>query len=234
MTADQIPTDDARPVVLIHGFASSFDHGWRSVGWVDILADVGRPVVGVDLLGHGQADRPVDPAAYEAICDHAMAQIPDGARVDAVGFSVGAHVLLRLVLDHPERFRRVAILGMGDNLFADRAGHLLADALEAGAQVDDVRTTLFQRLAASAGNDPKALAAFLRHGPPSVTEEELAEIQSPVLIVLGDRDTTAPEADRLRSAIPHATFRSVRGADHFATPADFGTIDAVVEFVDVP
>jgi pimeloyl-ACP methyl ester carboxylesterase len=232
VTADQTSTDDARPVVLIHGFASSFDHGWRAVGWVDILADVGRPVVGVDLLGHGQADRPTEPAAYTAICDHALGQIPDDGTVDAVGFSVGAHVLLRLVLDHPERFGRIAVLGMGDNLFAEREGHLLADALESGIQVDDVRTTLFQRLAASAGNDPNALAAFLRQGPPKVTETELAQIRSPVLIVLGDRDTTAPQADRLQAAIPDVTFRALRGVDHFATPADFGAIDAVVEFLD--
>jgi pimeloyl-ACP methyl ester carboxylesterase len=222
---------DERPVVLIHGFASSFEHGWRSVGWVDILADIGRPVIGIDLLGHGQADRPIDPAAYEAICDHAMAQLPANGTVDAVGFSVGAHVLLRLVIDHPDRFGRIAILGMGDNLLAEREARPLADALEAGTQVDDVRTTLFQRLAASAGNDPKVLAAFLRHGPPPVTESELAEIRSPVLIVLGDRDTTAPEASRLAAAIPHSTFRSVRGVDHFATPADFAAIDAVVEFL---
>ena len=53
-----------QPVVLVHGLGSSFEHGWRSTGWIDLLADADRPVIGVDLLGHGTAETPHDPAAY--------------------------------------------------------------------------------------------------------------------------------------------------------------------------
>ena len=52
------------PVVLVHGFASSFERNWREPGWVDLLEEEGRSVIGVDLLGHGQAAKPADPAAY--------------------------------------------------------------------------------------------------------------------------------------------------------------------------
>jgi pimeloyl-ACP methyl ester carboxylesterase len=33
---------EARPVLLVHGFASSADHNWRQPGWLDLLADVGQ------------------------------------------------------------------------------------------------------------------------------------------------------------------------------------------------
>jgi hypothetical protein len=49
-------------------------------------------------------------------------------------------------------------------------------------------------------------------------------------VVLGSRDFAAP-ADRLLAALPDARFVSLPGVDHFATPADFGAIDAVVRFL---
>jgi hypothetical protein len=33
---------EARPVLLVHGFASSADHNWRQPGWLDLLGDVGQ------------------------------------------------------------------------------------------------------------------------------------------------------------------------------------------------
>ena len=48
----------------MHGLGSSFEHGWRSAGWIDLLADAGRRVDPVDVLGHGTAAAPHDPAAY--------------------------------------------------------------------------------------------------------------------------------------------------------------------------
>ena len=55
------------PVVLVHGFATSADRTWRDNGWIDLLTDVGRQVITIDLLGHGEADKPHDPAAYERL-----------------------------------------------------------------------------------------------------------------------------------------------------------------------
>ena len=49
------------PVVLVHGLASSFEHGWRTPGWIDLLADAERTVIPVDILGHGTAAAPHDP-----------------------------------------------------------------------------------------------------------------------------------------------------------------------------
>ena len=58
-----MPASDAPPVLLLHGFAASADRTWRDNGWVDLLGDLGRDVLAVDLLGHGDADKPHDPAA---------------------------------------------------------------------------------------------------------------------------------------------------------------------------
>ncbi len=59
---------------------------------------------------------------------------------------------------------------------------------------------------------------------------ELAGIDLPVLVVLGDRDFAGP-ADPLLEALPNARFVSLRGCDHFGTPKDFRFIDAALEFL---
>ena len=60
---------------------------------------------------------------------------------------------------------------------------------------------------------------------------QLSALRLPILVVLGERDFAGP-ADRLMTALPDARLVSLPGVDHFATPADFGAIDAVVRFLD--
>jgi len=217
---------------LVHGFASSFDHTWRKNGWVDILGDLGRPVVPVELLGHGTAPRPTDPAAYEVVDALVAVALPDEP-FDAVGFSAGAGILLRLAVDHPGRIRRLALLGLGDNVFAGGDPAPIVKALEGQGDPEDIQGELFRRLADSAGNDPAALVAFLRQRGRILTEDELATVNCPVLVVFGDKDFIG-SADRLVAALPSVQLVPLAGVDHFATPSDFGAIDAVITFLDVP
>src|SRR4051812_50128438 len=80
------------PVLLVHGFASSFDRNWREPGWADLLSEAGRQVIGIDLLGHGSADKPHDPAAYAHLHESLIAALPEEGPADAVGVSVGARL----------------------------------------------------------------------------------------------------------------------------------------------
>ena len=41
------------PVLLVHGWGSSFERTWVATGVSALLEDAGREVIGVDLLGHG-------------------------------------------------------------------------------------------------------------------------------------------------------------------------------------
>src|SRR5882762_10913285 len=97
-------------VVLVHGFATSAERTWRENGWIDLLSDVGRDVIAIDLLGHGKAEKPHDPAAYERLEALVAEQMPDEP-VDAIGFSMGARVLLTIAADAPERFHRIVVTG---------------------------------------------------------------------------------------------------------------------------
>jgi pimeloyl-ACP methyl ester carboxylesterase len=220
----------AEPVLLVHGLASSFEHGWRAPGWVDLLADAGRTVIGVDLLGHGSADAPHDPAAYAHLERDIEAELPPEP-VDAIGFSLGAQTLLRLASRTPERFGRIVVIGAGANVFRDDPTNALADAFENGVEPDDSGLRVFVELARSAGNEPRAIAACLRRPRVPFTPGDAGRITVPVLVILGDQDFAGP-VEPLAEALPDAQVRILRGIDHFRATGDFGCIDAALEFLD--
>ena len=219
------------PVLLVHGFASSFDHNWRENGWVDLLADAGREVIPLDLLGHGRNERPHDPDAYALLEDGVADALPAEGTVDAVGFSLGARLLLGVASSAPERFARIVVGGIAENAFQTTGHESVAAALEAGDAGAEGLPGLFVRFAEGSGNDPLALAACMRHQTPPLTEEQLGRIMCPVLVVVGEKDFVG-SPDRLVAALPNATAKVLRNVDHFGTPKDFGFLDAALTFLD--
>jgi pimeloyl-ACP methyl ester carboxylesterase len=222
------------PVLLVHGFATSAARTWGDNGWIDLLGDAGREVIAPDLLGHGEAAKPHEAEAYAALESDIAAVLPDRP-VDAVGFSLGARVLLTLAAEDPGRFSRLVVAGVGANLFrsdASDASDVIGRAVEEGAG-DSANPVVqyFAGLAAQPGVDRAALAACIRHPRPPIDAALLGKVTCPVLVVLGDRDFAGP-ADPLVDALPDVTFRPLRNVDHFATPKDFGFIDAALEFLD--
>lgn len=220
------------PVLLVHGFASSFERNWREPGWVDVLAEEGHLVTGLDLLGHGDAPKPTDPEAYRDLDRGVEQALPAEGQVAAVGFSLGGQLLLRVAARMPHRFGRIAIGGVGDNIFEARTSDDAARAIETGQVGDNDHESsgAFARFARAPGNHPGALAACLRRPHDPLSPDELAAVSVPVLVVLGDRDFAGP-ADRLMAALPDARLVNLAGADHFGTPKDFRFLDAVVEFL---
>jgi pimeloyl-ACP methyl ester carboxylesterase len=223
----------ASPVLLVHGFASSFERNWREPGWVDILEESGRDVIGLDLPGHGSADKSHDPEAYRNLEASIEAVLPADGIVDAVGFSLGAGLLLTVAARHPERFGRLVVGGVGASLFRTGDPEPAARAVETGRADDDApeAAQAFARFATAPGNDPLALAACLRRPTSPLTPAMLAGLDRPVLVVLGDRDFAGPAAPLL-DALPDATLVTLHGSDHFGTPKDFRFLDHAVQWLD--
>ncbi len=223
-------TPMAPPVVLVHGFGTSFDLTWVANGWVDLLADEGREAIGVDLLGHGAAPKPHDVAAYDDLGARVVEALPADGPVDAIGFSLGAKTLLKVVAAHPDRFRSLIVAGVGANLFRSDDMSVVVDAVRSGDDGDNPALGYFSGLAQLPGNDREALAACMANGGGRVSVEELAAVACPVLVVLGEHDFVAP-ADQLIAALPDARLVTLPRTDHARTPKSFDFIDAALGFL---
>ncbi len=91
------------PVVLLHGFGTS-TFLWRAVA--PAVAAARHTAFAVDLLGHGESDRPLEAdygvAAQAEYLDRALTVLRV-ARAVVVGVDVGGGVALRLAATRPDR-----------------------------------------------------------------------------------------------------------------------------------
>ncbi|MFT4863989.1 MAG: pimeloyl-ACP methyl ester carboxylesterase [Ilumatobacter sp.] len=235
-------------VVLVHGWGGAFSTTWQRSGFTALLTDGGKDVIGVDLLGHGEAPKPHNPEAYidltERVFDAIDAESPDEP-VEAVGFSLGALTLLSAAIARPERFSRVVLAGIGQNVIdRDHAGATrIVEGLERVIQAEDTDTApdldeidqtarLFVQYAQQPGNDIRALTAVIRRPPVGdLQPDDFATVTCPVLIVVGDRDFAHP-GNELARRFPDGRCVTLKNVDHFATPEAFGFFDATLEFLD--
>jgi pimeloyl-ACP methyl ester carboxylesterase len=231
-------TASAPPVTLVHGWGGSFASTWQRSGFTALLEDAGVDVIGVDLLGHGTAPKPHDPEAYTDLGARILDALPDEP-VDAIGFSLGAMTLLRVAIDHPERFHRLVLAGIGSNIFSrDESGTAAIvaglETVAAGGDPSTLENTvrLFTQYASQPGNDLAALTAVMKRSTSaSITAEDCRRITCPVLVIVGDKDFVYP-GDELAAAFVDGRCETLRGVDHFATPESFGFFDAALEFID--
>lgn len=221
-----------RPVVLVHGFAASFEMNWRRTGVADRLAATGRTVIPFDFPGHGTGAPTYDPADYNDLTAPLLAVLPDG-QVDMIAYSMGAATALRLASKESQRIRRLVVAGIGDHLlrprtFVDRAAAALESEHYDNA---DPQIGAFVRFADLAGNDRRALAACVRREEPALTVDALANVTCPVLIVVG-ADDSAGRPTQIGAALPDVEWELLPDTDHFSIVGSKQFVDATIEFID--
>src|SRR5687767_12569007 len=99
-----------RPLILIHGLLMNrrmFDR------LAPEISERGNRVITVDLLGHGQSDRPEDLVRYSMpLFARQVVALLDHLELDEAvigGTSLGANVALQVGTRHPERVRGMVI-----------------------------------------------------------------------------------------------------------------------------
>jgi pimeloyl-ACP methyl ester carboxylesterase len=223
---------EGTPVVLLHGLTATNRY---VVMGSKALERAGHRVIAYDARAHGQSDPAPSPDAYryEDLRDDLVRVMDERGIERAVlaGASMGAHTLLRLALEQPERAAALVVItpAYDPDEFGDPDSLARWDALSEGLRTGGVegfveaygdpgvpenwRETVFrvirQRLAAH--EHPEALADALRATPrsrPFPSIDSLSAIQVPTVVV-ADRDEADPGhplaiGEAYAEAIPNA------------------------------
>ncbi len=204
------------PVVLIHGFFSTAYVNWIRYGHAGLLAEAGFRVIMPDLRAHGDSERSHDPRRYprDVLVDDTFALVDHLglAEYDLGGYSLGARVTVRMLVRGAGP-RRAVIAGMGLSGITEverrnRFFHRVFDGLgrhERGSA--EWRSEAFLR---TNGGDPVALRMVLETSV-GATVEELAQIRTPSLVVMGAEDQGLGSGAELADAMPIARFVEIPG-----------------------
>lgn len=238
---DHPPTveDRGEPILLIHGFASSYATNWGFPSWTRTLTHAGRRVIGMDNRGHGKSGKPHDPAAYDTrimaedarrLLDHLGV-----ARADVMGYSMGARISAFLTLAHPDRVRSVVFGGLGAHLVEGvglPAG--IADAMEAPSLdvLTDPTDRMFRAFAEQGKNDLVALAACIRGTRQTLSAAEVGRIRQPAMVAIGTKDHIAGDAKTLAAMLPEGRAFEIPDRDHNTAVGDKQYKAAALAFLE--
>lgn len=225
------------PVVLIHGFSGSAQGNWFSNGVADALAKNHR-VIAIDCRGHGQSEKPHDPAKYGPQMAKDVLELMDHLKIDKAhvhGYSMGGGIVTQLLVMKPERFITASYGGSGvreiDPMFKEQVP-------EDKSGPDPQEAEASAKLQASPDRDPEALAA-IRAFPRKPEERgaiDLAKIKIPVLAINGEFDGPNAKTHRMKRQLSNFTAVVLPGKSHLtAIMAGYIPqlyIDTLVKFIE--
>lgn len=202
-------------VLLVHGFGTNASL-WRPVSRQ--LADAGCLTLAVDLLGHGESDRPVEASYDLASQADALERVLAALRIDqatVVGQDVGALVALALAARHPTLVPRLVLVNPPDpsdlppapvrqmqraaaRVALSTVGHqlgatallsaLLADGTADPAQLSPHAMARYLAPWVGAGGVEQLLVLARTLEQESVPLASLASIETPTLVIRGTAD----------------------------------------------
>lgn len=224
---------DGPDLMMIHGFAANLEANWRVPGIAGALRDENRLVM-MDCRGHGESDKPTDPAMYGTKMSDDILRLMDHLGIEKanfLGYSMGSRLLLGLLLSHPARVRSAILGGFGlpDPQHPAAAARrrtvpaaLLAESLE---EVTDPVGRAFRMFAESTGADLKALAAVQGGWDQAAVEPEALEarvkaISVPLMTIVGNDDALISSGPRLAMMVPDGCHFQIEGKDHLSVVAD--------------
>jgi pimeloyl-ACP methyl ester carboxylesterase len=221
---------EGKPLILLHGFISSFQVNWVDTGWLDFLTQRSFHVIGLDFRGHGLSEKPHHPEAYSTALMSAdvllMMDRLNTPQADILGFSMGGGVALHMGMYHPERCGKIAVGGVGDPAILGHHDPQKLEQITKALKSDDPQSIpssigrKFRLFAESTSNDLKALAAMTRSLSWPGHLERIAPIRSSVLVVAAEHDQFMSGTEELQAGIPHGQFVTLSDATHSSVLRD--------------
>jgi pimeloyl-ACP methyl ester carboxylesterase len=215
------------PVILVHGFAGNLDV------WESLIADLSKDyeTIALDCRGHGRSDKPHESQQYGIEMVNDITRLMDHLQISKahiVGYSMGGGIVMKMLVEHPDRFLTAVIGGSAGFRANDieeqatltkylQSGMSFSEAVIAAAPPDAPPLSAAQREALKRddpNHDPKALAAQrLGNKELIVNHESLEKNKVPALVIYGGNDHPDGYAD-LKKTLSNAEYKVIPGAGH--------------------
>jgi pimeloyl-ACP methyl ester carboxylesterase len=203
---------EGEPLLLIHGNGGSI----INMGYQIEYFSSGYKVIIPDCRGRGKSGMNTDSLTYDQMTLDLILLL-DALGIDScdvIGWSDGGIIGLFMGMNYPQKTKK--IVAMGANLWSDstalypwviewiQTSRAEADRMRRNQETSRDWEVIYQRMA-------------LMDDQPNITLPELHKIQSPVLIVAGDKDAIKEEHSVLiYQNIPKAQLWIIPGGTHFA------------------
>jgi len=237
-----------KPLVLLPG-------GLMTIGMMgQILPELARTrqVIAVEVQGHGHTADIDRPLTYEQVADDTAALIKHLGleRADVFGFSSGGGIALQTAIRHPEVVRKLVVASSpckSDGEYPE------IRALVASFDPDAAMLSPMREAYVSTAPEPEdwpRLVAKIRQSAAVDCDwtQDVAAIQAPTLIVVGDADTVLPshavemfgllgggKADAAMGGLSNAQLAVLPGTTHFSILARSDLLLAIITpFLDAP
>jgi pimeloyl-ACP methyl ester carboxylesterase len=183
------PLDGARPLVLLHGGLQTTDLAFGPL--LEPLA-AGRPVIAIELQGHGHTPDTDRPLAIETLAADVTGLLDQlgVARADLFGFSLGGLVAWGVALAAPNRVGRLIAASADPYRPPGRESQpLTEDKLPTQADFEAMRAA-YEAVASDPAHFEKFAArnSVLVHEFAGWTAEQLGALRVPTMLIFGDRD----------------------------------------------
>ncbi|MEU5691789.1 alpha/beta hydrolase [Actinosynnema sp. NPDC020468] len=212
---------EGSPLVLLHGGMLTVD-----LAFAELIPTLARThlVIAPEQQGHGRTadvERPITPATLAsdvvALLDHLGVD-----RAHVLGHSMGGEVALELAVSHPTRVRSVVPMsvtvrpeGLHEDL-TDPSRYATSTRMPTAQDFAEFRDA-YLRLSPH----PERFDAFMASlsasnaVPQGWSDEQLAAVTAPVLVVQGDHDfVTVEHAGLMQRLIPGARLAVLPGTTH--------------------
>ncbi|MBI9050245.1 MAG: alpha/beta hydrolase [Anaerolineaceae bacterium] len=205
-----------KPVILLHGgLGNSGNWGYQ----IPALLDNGYQVIVIDSRGHGRSTRDGRPYTYELMADDVLALMDtlQLQRASLVGWSDGADTALILADQSPERVFGVFFFACN----VDPSGTKEISEYPMPLQRCLSRHVKeYQQLSATPDQFDllSEAVSLMQRTQPNYSADDLAQIQVPFVVVLGEHDEfiKREHAKYIAQRIPHAEFIELPNVSHFA------------------
>lgn len=197
------------PVILVHGYISNMEHMWTET--IPLLKNDFQ-VINIDARGHGLSGKPQSSTAYGKIMYRDIVELMEYLEIEKahfVGYSMGAMIGLRMVVDHPDRiislvlggngmFESAQITSIGES-YIERLSRYnsMEEALEDGffSPPDEIKDDFIDHLKQS--DIETMIIAVKSFDQFAVTKDEAEKIKVPMAVILGENDVAMSTAIHL-------------------------------------